>query len=72
MKNKFKEYCLKEDIIIPKGTIFTECYESRYVNPYVGDLGLGMKNSTVSVLFTKDALDEIGDKFEEVQEKKKC
>lgn len=56
---------LTEDMIIPKGTKFYRYSESVFYDPYVGVVGAGMKDAVISVVFTDDALDEIGNKFYE-------
>ena len=54
---------LKEDIIIPKGTEFSFCMESRSSDVYITYIGMGMINSTISIHVPLDALEEIGEKF---------
>lgn len=65
MAKKFKEYELLEDIIIPKGTIFSEFSQSHYVGPITGIINDGMRDATISIVINDDVLDESGDKFKE-------
>lgn len=61
-----KSYELKEDIIIPKGTIFTHCNKLVATDLYESDISDGMINSTMAIRFYDDLFKENGKKFKEV------
>jgi len=67
MAKKFKEYELLEDIIIPKGTIFSESNHTHYVDPIIADVGDGMKNATMCVIINDEVFKEKGYKFKEIK-----
>ncbi len=59
---------LTEDLVIPKGTKFEPCMAACFNNPLVAHLDLGMVNSTIDVVISKDVLTEMAGKFVEVGE----
>ena len=58
-KTEWKEYTLKEDIIIPKGTKFMECAFAQQVNPYTATIGEGLKNSSITVTLYEETIKEM-------------
>ena len=66
MSKSFKEFKLEEDIIIPKGTVFSECNRIRYENPIEGVIDNGLVNSSISIIINEDVIKESNGKFKEI------
>ena len=62
---KIKQYVLMEDVVIPKGTVFTQSRSCEYVEPIEAVIGDGLVDSSIMIIINNEVVEEMGDKIKE-------